>query len=125
MRIFQQLILKPLILDRLRWRGQRFRTPALKARIWRIVALAGRNLWAARVSGSVFTEANVKAANLLATGLSKDFALSEFPNLKFSKKTTWDTELFKRNRNSVSQSHARTIEKEVKKRGFFSRIFSR
>ena len=86
-------------------------------------SLEESNLWASRVSGSVFTKANFKAANLLATGLNKKFALSEFPDIKFSKRTCWDDERFKR--HSVSAAHAHTIETEAARRGFFSRVFRR
>lgn len=86
-------------------------------------SLEETNLRSARVSGTVLTQANVKAANLVATGLSKKFALGEFPDLEFSNKTTWDTEQVKR--HQVSRAQAASIEKEVNKRGFFSRLFSR
>jgi len=86
-------------------------------------SLEETNLWSARVSGTILTQANVKAANLVATGLSKKFALGEFPDLEFSNKTTWDTERVKR--HQASRAQAASIEKEVSKRGFFSRLFSR
>jgi len=85
-------------------------------------SLETSNLSAARVSGSAFNQANVKAANLIATGLNKKFALSEFPDLEFSDQTTWDQEYYRRNK--ISLSHAQTIEKEAKKKSFFSRLFS-
>ena len=81
------------------------------------------NLWASKVSGSVFTEVNLKAANLMATGLNKKFTLSEFPDITFSNRTCWDDEQFKR--VSVSSAHTQTIEAEAAKRNFFSRLFIR
>jgi hypothetical protein len=57
----------------------------------------------------------------MATGLSKQFALSEFPDLNFSDQTCWDTSRYKR--HHVSRAHAESIEIEVGKRGFFSRLF--
>jgi hypothetical protein len=86
-------------------------------------SLEESNLWSARVSGSVLSHANVKAANLIATGLSKKFALGEFPDIEFSNTTAWDTDQIKR--HQVSRAQAESIQKEVSKRGFFSRLFSR
>ena len=85
-------------------------------------SLEESNLSSAQVSGSIFTQANVKAANLIATGLNKKFTLTEFPDIKFSDRTAWDQVYYRRNK--VSQSHAKTIEKEASKKGFFSRLFS-
>ena len=80
------------------------------------------DLWASHVSGTVFTQANIKAANLMATGLSKKFTLEEFPDIEFSNKTKWDNASFKR--VVITKEHAKTIETEVKRRSFFSRLFS-
>ena len=79
------------------------------------------DLWGSKVSGSQFTQANIKAANLMATGLSKKYTLEEFPDITFSNRTTWDNASFKR--EVISKAHAQTIETEVKRRSFFSRLF--
>jgi len=55
--------------------------------------------------------------------MNKEFTLSEFPDIDFSDLTRWDTQEFKR--HNVSRAHADSIATEVKKRGFFSRMFRR